>query len=358
VYTFNEIREITLEISSYCQAKCPMCSRNYHGHLPNPKLIEKNMSLATYKKLLTPNVITSINTISMSGNFGDPIINNDLLNMIEYSVKINPCIYLDIYTNGGIRNVQWWKKLAKVLPKKHLVRFGLDGLEDTHSLYRINTDYNKIIKNATEFINAGGRAQWVFIEFKHNEHQLDQARQLSKDLGFESFQEKQTNRFYGNPWHNVYDKEGNTIYKLEQPSDKKINFISKDKMINFKKLLVNTTISCEAKNNKRIFIDSTGMIWPCSYMSSGPYLYSTPDEYVYNYHQENAASINNVLSKFNKSLNIIDRQSLGEVVDSDEWQTIWEESFKKYPTLTCSKLCGNIGVPTSEDQILKEEKFL
>jgi hypothetical protein len=60
----------------------------------------------------------------------------------------------------------------------------LDGLQDTHSIYRQNTDFNKIIANASAFIEAGGSAVWQFIPFKHNQHQMKDAIRLSQRLGF------------------------------------------------------------------------------------------------------------------------------------------------------------------------------
>ena len=52
---------------------------------------------------------------------------------------------LSMHTNGSAREQNWWKELAKY---RVIVTFGIDGLEDTHHLYRISTDFNKIIDNA------------------------------------------------------------------------------------------------------------------------------------------------------------------------------------------------------------------
>ena len=74
--------------------------------------------------------------------------------------------------------------------------FGIDGLEDTNHIYRQGTVFKQIIRNVKAFIQAGGRAQWDFIVFKHNEHQVEKAGELSKKLGFEIFSIKRSNRFY------------------------------------------------------------------------------------------------------------------------------------------------------------------
>ena len=71
-------------------------------------------------------------------------------------------------------------------------------MEDTHSMYRIGTDYNKIIQNATAFINAGGTAEWCFIKFKHNEHQVEEARSIAEQMGFSLFVEKNSFKLHLN----------------------------------------------------------------------------------------------------------------------------------------------------------------
>ena len=79
-------------------------------------------------------------------------------------------------------------KLAEQFKDKLVVWFAIDGLEDTHSKYRQGTDWKKIIGNAKEFIDRGGRAVWQFIPFQHNEHQMRDCMKMSTRMGFESFE--------------------------------------------------------------------------------------------------------------------------------------------------------------------------
>lgn len=38
MFNFQDLKQVHLEITTRCQASCPMCSRNYHGGLDNPNL--------------------------------------------------------------------------------------------------------------------------------------------------------------------------------------------------------------------------------------------------------------------------------------------------------------------------------
>ena len=46
----------------------------------------------------------------------------------------------------------------------------------------------------SQFRAAGGHAQWDFIVFRHNQHQVERAQQLSREWGFSKFQVKKTAR--------------------------------------------------------------------------------------------------------------------------------------------------------------------
>ena len=361
MYNFKDIKSIHFEISSLCQASCPMCARNQHGGLDNPLIKEANLNFETYKKILTVEFIQQLETISMCGNFGDPVINNDIIDMIEYTVSINPDIYIDIHTNGSMRTKEWWAHLAQIMPRNHMVNFALDGLEDTHHLYRIGTSFNKIIENAKSYIAAGGKARWVFITFKHNEHQLELCRKMAEELGFESFSEKQTSRFIGGPKFDVYDKQGNVVYKLEQPTDQKVIFIDKKTVDNYREVFKTATVSCEVEKSKSIYIDALGYLWPCCFTGGVLYQYSTPSQVVSNFHIDNKQTMNKFLENFGgvEGLNLR-KHSIEDIVDSDAWQTQWNRAFETNSLVQCTRTCGKFPQPVisqSKDQFLTINKF-
>ena len=361
IFNFSELKSIHVELTSRCQASCPMCARNYHGGIENPKLPKGEITLDDFKKIFNIEILNQLEYIYFCGNFGDPILAKDLLEIVDYCSKTNPKIRLGIHTNGSARTAEWWDELARVMPEDHSVHFALDGLEDTHHLYRIGTDFNKIIKNAQAFINAGGRADWVYLSFKHNEHQIEDAKQLAKELGFISFNHKSTNRFLEKPWFNVLDQNGKVSYKIEPPKEHKVSFISPDVIKSYKELTKTATIDCKIKREKSLYIDSFKNLWPCCWIGSIPYIYSKPEDLVFSYQEDQTAVLNEILEYFGGYDSIdLDKVSIKKVLENERWQTVWQKYWDEKRLATCAKICGNF--PTKvlakhEEQYIKKDHF-
>jgi MoaA/NifB/PqqE/SkfB family radical SAM enzyme len=187
MFPFKDLKQIHLEITNNCQASCPMCSRNHHGGLENPLIKIQEWTLEDFKHIINQEVLDQIEHLYFCGNFGDPLLNNDLIDMCQY-VTDNSSVSIRIHTNGSLRNVDWWKKFGhKLNDIEHDVWFGIDGLAGVHEIYRQGTSFEKIINNAQSFISSGGYATWQFIPYKHNEHQIKDCLKLSQRLNFKKF---------------------------------------------------------------------------------------------------------------------------------------------------------------------------
>lgn len=269
MFAFNKIKTVQLEITNRCQAACPMCARNIHGGIDNSRVVESDLSLDNFKKIFTPEFLNQLTLLNFCGNYGENIVNNDFMAMCEYVTKTNPNIMIMIHTNGSARTPKWWEQLVKVLPVNHEVNFAIDGLSDTHALYRINTDYNKIIENAKAFINAGGTAKWMFIRFKHNEHQEQEAKQLAESLGFKKFTIKNSRRFAKE--FPVLDRQGKIAYHIEQPTNSDVKPVEFYDLKDYKSW-TGLSYNCYAEEELGIFIDAFGHVYPCCIISGFMYV--------------------------------------------------------------------------------------
>jgi sulfatase maturation enzyme AslB (radical SAM superfamily) len=327
-----------------------MCLRNIHGGIDNPNLVLTDWTLERFQNTFTEEVLNQIACINFCGDYGDPIINSDLLEMCQYASTKKDSLSIVIHTNGSAQTTQWWKSLAVALPKNHRVIFALDGLEDTHSFYRIGTNYNAIIKNAKAFIDAGGNAEWVFIRFKHNEHQVDEARKLSSDLGFAKFSTKDSKRF-GKKFP-VLDKLGSISYYIEPPVNGNIKPVEFLDLKNYKEW--KTDVSCFTVAGKELYIDANGYLMPCCII--GSFLYANYDVELYRkYGVIDETSITSIAREVQLEvfsiiqelggLDALDskQHSIKEIMATDVWQNLIRYKWDDHTSSACKILCGNNG---------------
>ena len=351
MFKSSQLKKVHLEISNRCQASCPMCPRNIHGGPENSLLKENDWTYDNFVKIFTPAILSNLELMTFCGTFGDPMLNNQLIEMCEYVTRTAPHVDIRVHTNGSARSPAWWERLALALPTKHQVIFALDGLEDTQALYRIGTDFNKIIKNAQAFINAGGYATWMFIRFKHNEHQVGQAEQVAKEVGFKEFTLKNTRRFDDNEF-TVIDREGKITHKLEQPSDNVIQFVNRKAIENYASWPNATDINCFALDTKEIYIDAHYTILPCCIISS--FLYTNYNDSTFvKYGLYNESTSMNTMGRLIQSevFDIIEElggfesidasvNGIEKIVDSDLWQNIWHDKWEQKASTTCIVMCS------------------
>ncbi len=257
----SDVRHLHLELSSDCNARCPCCPRNYCGFPYNNGYAETNLSLEKVKLLLPIEVVAQLNEILINGNYGDFVMNPESLDIVAWFREHNPTMKIDISTNGGARDKEFWSKLAQYNP---VVFFCIDGLEDTHAIYRQNTVYETVIRNASSFMVAGGTAVWCMTKFDHNKYQIEDARRLSRELGFKTFNLRDSGRDVGP----VYDKQGKQVFVMKRanglPEQITEDFIKQNPMGPMKSEYKPAT--CEVLKMKSLYISAQGTIDPCCHV--------------------------------------------------------------------------------------------
>ena len=101
----NPIDSVHVEITSRCNAKCPMCSRTNNPIILNN---QSEISYADFVKFFPKDFIAQLKKIKFCGNYGDPAVAHDLIQIHEYVLEHNPTIMITLSTNGGVRNVDFW----------------------------------------------------------------------------------------------------------------------------------------------------------------------------------------------------------------------------------------------------------
>jgi hypothetical protein len=251
--------------------------RNVGGYNHNTGYEERNLSLNDMKTILPISLVKQIHSVLYNGNFGDMLMNPEIVEITAWLLEVNPRLKIEAMTNGGAGSRALWQGLGKLGIQ---CNFALDGLEDTHHLYRQNTVWSTVIKNAQTFMQAGGKAVWKMIEFEHNRHQIDRCRELAAQLGFSRFWllESSINRGA----RIAFDNNGNFSHHIE-PNPKMTNqrpsaeiYVKSIKEVfpdTFKRTIQDQTprrISCHAKKTKDLYINCVGEVYPCCFIGHQP----------------------------------------------------------------------------------------
>jgi len=378
-YDINRLFTIHVELTTTCQAACPNCARNMGGKTL-PWLKTQELYLDDIKNILQDSNIFKKSSILLCGGYGDPCASRDLLPIVswfreqQYEGPSKDGRYIQINTNGGLRNKDFWQQLAKLFPKSksalgHVV-FSVDGLEDTNHIYRKGVNWENVWENMNTFSQADGNGTWEFLVFSHNEHQVEKAKEVSKQLGFKFVPKRplgfdSVGKIDSQKYMHTYDNDGKYEYSLspagstktfsplvledmmnDTPSSnltQQVNDIplteqeevySKQATIKCRSLgLDKTTLT----NTQDIYIKSDGHLLPCCHLDIVTYARS------YNFGcQQVKKRIDNVYDKLDVIKNNLDELIFSSTMQETFFDPMSLESAKKGKPMFCVETCGDI----------------
>jgi MoaA/NifB/PqqE/SkfB family radical SAM enzyme len=322
----DQIKNIVIEATSYCNLHCPQCARFEMDGFLNKDLTLAHLDYETLAKNIQLDQLSSLESVVFEGDHGDVMMHPQAIDLFKL---FNNICHVTAYTNGSLRSEKWWANLATI--KNLTVIFSIDGLADTNNIYRINSDFDKIIKNSSAFIEAGGQAEWKFIVFKHNEHQIEQARELSRKMGFKNFKIEHTARnwWQGDSWPVKIDgKYIRDIY----PSSKVIYFKKESYIGAIEKIKKNLVTNPEKNcwlTRGMIYVNFMGNIMPCC-MTSSKLWQSDIESKMWRSLVKNIEQIS------------LANYKLDDILKSNFYTTILKKSFSGEPFVhpTCINYCG------------------
>lgn len=175
--------KLTVDPTAHCQLHCPLCPTGQG----NPARLRGSMTFDNFQKLLDEagGYLLEIDLF----NWGEPFLNNDIFKILAYAhqkkVKVRVSSNLNHFPEGYEREL--------VQSKPHHLVVSLDGTtQATYEKYRVGGSID-LVRNAVSRIAEEKRRTrspfpfitWQFIVMRHNEHEVEEAKNLVHTWGFD-----------------------------------------------------------------------------------------------------------------------------------------------------------------------------
>lgn len=247
-----------IEPTNICTLRCSGCARtSFINKWPQHW---KNYSLDINKLLKFIDIDLAGKKINLCGNYGDPIYHPDFIELVT-RLKTQGAV-ISIITNGSYKTQEWWEQLVSKLTSDDNITFSVDGTPNNFTQYRINADWESIQTGMKVVADAVCHSTWKYIPFLYNQHDIEEVKQLSNNIGINHFQVELSDRF---DEHTEFLKPDNTLIGsryVAQVQWKTNNTIS--------------TISSKCYNGQEHFITADGYYSPCCYLADHRFYYKTP----------------------------------------------------------------------------------
>lgn len=201
-------RKIRLEASTVCQLKCPACP-TASGETGR-KLGVGFLRFPDFRRLVDQNPWVSAIELS---NWGEIFLNKELPRILEYAYRKGVALYVENGANLNHLDQTVAEAVVRFLLRK--ITCSIDGASrETYSVYRVGGDFQRVIQNVKTINRLKARynspfpkLHWQFVAFGHNEHEIDDARAMARDLDMTFRVKLSWDDLYSEAFSPVVDKE-------------------------------------------------------------------------------------------------------------------------------------------------------
>lgn len=177
---------LSVILNNACQLSCPLCPISDDSS-PRP---DGNLQFQDYKRF-----IDELKDYAFEVGFNplaEPFTHKNIFKLIEYAHDSR--IGTRIHTN--ILAIDSEELATKVVTSGlDYLSVSIDGTsQEAYEKYRIGGDYQKALDNLKRLLIVKKKLnsqtpsiRWQFIVNKYNEHQIEEARQIAKDIGVEIY---------------------------------------------------------------------------------------------------------------------------------------------------------------------------
>jgi radical SAM protein with 4Fe4S-binding SPASM domain len=173
----------TVDTGNVCNLKCPLCPTGYRG-------LERRQSLMGLREFEA--IIDKIRSYAVEvimHNWGEPFLNPDILPMIRYARKNR----IGTTISSNLNLVNRGEKFLEAVVESGLdhLTVSIDGTtQEVYEVYRKGGNLEHVLENLRYLIryrnhigSSTPRVEWQFLVMKHNQHQMDDASRMAKQIG-------------------------------------------------------------------------------------------------------------------------------------------------------------------------------
>ncbi|MDR4506019.1 MAG: radical SAM protein [Candidatus Scalindua sp.] len=174
--------KITIESGNICNLRCPLCPTGQRDVSAKKGFL----SYSDFQKLIDE-IGKNLLVIRLY-NWGEPLLNKELIRMVEYADQKNIAVKISTNLSFPVSN-----ELGESLMRGNLqkIYISCNGVSRTSYLtYHIDGDFDRVIANMRLLVGKKKQLNnfytdivWLFHVFKHNEHEIEAARVMAKEVG-------------------------------------------------------------------------------------------------------------------------------------------------------------------------------
>ena len=219
---------VSFEPTTSCNLRCPECPSGLRSFTRPTGMLQKDFFRET---------IDDIHQHLLYLIFyfqGEPYLNPEFLDMVKYASSKN--IYTATSTNAHYITDDVAKKTVESGLDRLII--SIDGTsQEVYQQYRVGGNLNKVIEGAKNIVKwrkeLNSKTPFIFFQFlvvKPNEHQLEEIKQLAKEIGVDEvrFKTAQVYDYETDPNQLIPNNEKYSRYK----KDKDGKYKPKNKLVN------------------------------------------------------------------------------------------------------------------------------
>ncbi len=181
---------LKIESTNICNLECPFCLDRDRSQFNQDGMRGFGRMKAPFFKQIVDQLAPYAFNVNMYGS-GEPLLFPEAYEMMRYAADKN--IGVRISSNLSMRDFTD-EQAEKIIDSgiEHLIISCHGASQETYEKYMIGGNFERVTNNMRKLVAARKRLgrklpfmDWQFLIFRHNQHELDKARAMAKEVGID-----------------------------------------------------------------------------------------------------------------------------------------------------------------------------